>query len=142
MAQLKIIAKRNKFSINIPHKILINNIFIGIMNTKEINIEMPPGSYDVKVQSMVPLISSHRQLVVHEGVDNILTFEDREKWWDILFVIDIVLWCADFFFTLPAPWDLAYDIFTNGYFVLWLIYEWIIRKKYFRMEFVQKMKVE
>ena len=142
MAHLKIIAKHSKFSINIPHKILINNVFIGIMNTKEINIEIPPNSYDIKVQSMVPLISAHRQIVVQEGVDNILTFEDREKWWDILFVIDIVLWCADFFFTLPAPWDLAYDIFTNGYFVLWLIYEWIIRKKYFQMKFEQKIKMK
>lgn len=134
MAILRIRQKRGKFSINIPHKILINNIFVGVMNTKEIAIEMPEGAFRLTIQSMVPLLSASTIVNVQKGITTLVEFHDREKWWDWLFVIDIFLWCADFFFHLPAPWDLIYDIFTNGYFVLWLVYEWIIRKKYFRLE--------
>ena len=31
---------------------------------------------------------------------------------------------------LIAPWTRIYEIFTNGYFILWLFYEWKIRKNY------------
>lgn len=119
---------------SIPHKILINNQMIGIMKTPEVTINLPAGMYLITIQSIVPLLSASSPIMVNEDVLNVLAFHDREKIWDSLFVIDIILWCADFFFTLPHPWGLVYKIFTNGYFVLWLIYEWIIRKKYFRIE--------
>ena len=41
-------------------------------------------------------------------------------------------------FHLAAPWTWVYEIFTNGYFVAWIVYEWVIRKKYFRMEVYSK----
>lgn len=138
MARLKLIQKRAKFSLNIPHKILINNVFIGIMKTREINIEMPPGHFKITIQSMFPFISAEKEIQVEEGVDNILSFWDREKWWDLLLVIDIIMWVLQLFLTLPQEIDRAYNIFTYGIFILWLIYEWVIRKKYFRMEFYKK----
>ena len=30
--------------------------------------------------------------------------------------------------------NLIYNIVTNGYFAVWLIYEWVIRKRYFRIQ--------
>ena len=35
---------------------------------------------------------------------------------------------------LIAPWTRIYEIFTNGYFILWLLYEWKIRKKYYALK--------
>lgn len=139
MARLKLIQKRAKFSLNIPHKILINNVFVGIMKTSEIQIEMPPGHFKITIQSMFPFISAEKEIDVEEGVDNVLEFWDREKWWDRLLVIDIVMWVLQLFLTLPPKIDLAYKIFTYGIFILWLIYEWCIRKNYFRMEFYKKI---
>lgn len=134
MARLKIRQKHSKFSLTIPHKVWINNQLIGIMKDPEVSVEIPEGRYLVTIQSIFPFIYTSAPMLVQEGVVNVFSFHDREKWWDVLFVIDLVLWFADIFFTLPAPWDLVYKIFTNGYFVLWLVYEWIIRKKYFRVE--------
>lgn len=138
MARLKLIQKRAKFTLNIPHKILINNTFIGIMKVNEIYVEMPAGKFNITIQSMFPFISAEKEVCVEEGVDNILAFWDREKWWDRLLVIDIVMWVVQLFLTLPPKIDLAYNIFTYGIFILWIGYEWIIRKKYFRMEFYKK----
>ena len=118
----------------IPHKVWINGVLLGIMKGNEVNIEIPEGHYVVTIQSMVPILSASTPINVTYGAVNVVAFHDREKWWDYLFVIDIVCWFADFFFTLPQPWGLIYKIFTNGYFVLWLLYEWLIRKKYFAME--------
>lgn len=52
-----------------------------------------------------------------------LEFSDREQVWDALFVVDVVLWVVKRFLHLASPWTWLYEVFTNGYFVLWLIYE-------------------
>ncbi|MCR4965876.1 MAG: hypothetical protein K6A41_09500 [Bacteroidales bacterium] len=140
MALLKIIQKHSKFSMQIPHKIIINGQLLGIMQTRELNIQMPPGHYVLTIQSMIPFISASQNVTVQEGVVNYAEFHDREKWWDYLFIIDIILWFADFFFTLPHPWGLVYKIFTNGYFVVWLLYEFLIRKKYFIINTYSKVE--
>ena len=119
----------------IPHKILINNSLVGIMSTPEINITLPKGEYQITIQSMIPFFSASQWINVQSGVRNVLTFHDREKWWDMLLYLDLILWVAEIFFTLPSPWDTVYSIFTNGYFAIWILYEFIIRKKYFRLEF-------
>ena len=137
MARLKIVQKKSKLMPLLPHKLLINGRMVGLMQQAEVAVEMPAGEYRITIQSMIPILSATRTVVVDEGLENVLTFTDREKWWDALFVIDIVMSIAKFFFDLPAPWDLVYKIFTNGYFVLWLVYEWVIRKRYFRLEFAQ-----
>lgn len=140
MATLTIAAGRTKFSLQIPHKILINGQFIGVMKTPKVEIQLPAGNYHIAIQSMIPYFGSAMSVKVEEGVENILTFSDREKWWDILFGIDLILWLAKLFFELPHPWELIYKIATNGYFVLWIIYELIIRKRYFKLEYQQKIR--
>lgn len=140
MAVLHIGQKPSKLSLRIPHKLFINRRFIGILPKEDVRLELPAGEYLIGIQSMLPFFSSEIVCKVTDEVTNHLIFKDREKWWDILFVIDIICWIADFFFQLPTDpinWDLIYEIFTNGYFILWLIYEWMIRKKYFKMDFFQ-----
>ena len=95
---------------------------------------MPAGTFKITIQSMFPFIYASILVHLQDGLEHYMVYKDREKWWDILFVVDIILWCADFFFTLPNPYNIIYQIFTNGYLVLWLLYEWLIRKKYFKIE--------
>lgn len=134
MAFLKIIQKKSKLMPALPHRILINDQLIGITKQTELTIKMPPGTFKITIQSMIPYIYASTLVHLSEETIHHLVYKDREKWWDILFWIDVILWCADFFFTLPHPYELLYQIFTNGYFVLWIGYEWLIRKKYFKLE--------
>ena len=134
MAQLVIKQKHGKFAMTIPHKVLINGQLLGIMKDNQVAVELPFGEYDVTIQSMIPYFSATHHLYVSPMHPVTLVFSDREKWWDMLFVVDIVAWLVKRFLHLAAPWTWIYEIFTNGYFVLWLIYEWHIRKAYFRFE--------
>ena len=134
MSILYIVQRRGKFSFNIPHKLLIDGQFIGIMKDKKVSIEMPMGEYLITIQSMIPFISASQRVSLSPRSETTLEFSDREKWWDVLFVVDIVLWVVKRFLHLAAPWTWIYEIFTNGYFLLWLLYEWRIRKRYFKFE--------
>ena len=53
---------------------------------------------------------------------------------DVLFVVDVVLWIVKRFLHLAAPWTWIYEVFTNGYYLLWLLYEWRIRNHYFKFQ--------
>lgn len=117
----------------LPHKIYFNGQLLGIMQRKEIQIkDIPEGKYRLKIQSMIPLLYAEKEIQIKRG-ENAVTFSDREKFWDILFTIDLVLVIVKWFITLPDHINLIYNIVTNGYFAIWLIYEWVIRKRYFRI---------
>ena len=134
MARLTIVQKRGKFSLNVPHKLLIDGRFVGIMKAKKVSVEMPMGEYVITIQSMIPFISASQRVTLSPRSETTLEFSDREKWWDALFVVDIVLWTIKRFLHLAAPWTWFYEVFTNGYFLLWLLYEWRIRKHYFKFQ--------
>ena len=74
-----------------------------------------------------------------EAVDTFLEFGDREKIWDIIFWADMVLWLVKRLINLPEPWELISEILSNGFFAVWLMRVWIIRKKYFKVEVYQKI---
>ena len=134
MALLHIVQRRSKFSLNIPHKLLIDGHFVGVMKGGKVSVEIPMGEYDITIQSMIPFISGTRRVSVLPRSETTLEFSDREKWWDVLFVVDIVLWILKRFLHLASPWTWIYEVFTNGYFILWLLYEWRIRKQYFKFQ--------
>lgn len=131
MARLNIVQKSGKFSLPLPHRVLVNGRLIGILKEKSVAIEMPAGNYRLTIQSMFPFLYTSEIVDVVNGRETTLEFSDRERWWDILFVLDIVLWTLKRFLHLASPWTWIYEIFTNGYFVIWLIYEWRIREHYF-----------
>ena len=118
----------------LPHKIYFNGKLLGIMQRKEILVkDIPEGRYRLKIQSMIPFLFAEREIFI-KGGQNTVTFSDREKFWDILFTIDLVLVIAKLFLKLPDNINMIYNIVTNGYFAVWLIYEWVIRKRYFRIK--------
>lgn len=134
MALLKIIQHKSKMMPSLPHRILINDRLLGITKQSEVILQMPPGTFKLTIQSMFPFIYASTMVYLQEGLVHHVVYKDREKWWDILFIIDILLWLANFFFVLPNPYNIIYQVFTNGYLVVWLVYEWLIRKRYYKIE--------
>lgn len=135
MALLTIRQKTGKINAVIPHKLLINRQTVGVMQQKEVKVELPAGRYEVAIQSMIPFISATLPVIVQNGVCNVVTFRDREKVWDVVFWIDVILSILFWIFPLSEPYHLYYKIASNGFFILWLLRVWIIRKKYFYTEF-------
>lgn len=104
------------------------------MNIPSVKIELPEGQYTLTIQHALPVLSVTRQVAVKNGTETHVDFYSRERWWDILFSIDLLLCVIKLFVTLPSPWGWIYEILTNGFFVAWLIYEWSIRKRYYKID--------
>lgn len=76
---------------------------------------------------------------IDEGVENIMEFEDKEKYWDILFSLDMILWTVNMFLNLDKPYSSIYHIVSEGLFALWLIHIVVVRKRYFRISAYQRI---
>ena len=88
----------------------------------------------VTIRSAYKFIESTAQVHIAEGETLTLTFGDRECWWNWLFNLDLVLWLIKWFFDFGNYWDTVYEVASNGFFVLWLLRIWIIRKHYFQIK--------
>lgn len=135
MARLEIVQQTSRWMPALPHKLFINDQFVGLMQTPKVDVELPQGTYQVRIQSIIPILSSTTLVRIAEGMRNVLTFFDKEKLWDIVFWVALLLELVHLFLDLPRPWNIAYHIVDNGLFILWLCYEWTIRKRYFGLTF-------
>ena len=123
----------------LPHKILIGGQFIGLMSTPSVRIDIPQGLYEVTIQSIFPFIKTAAIVKIEEGVDNVLDFEDKEKYWDMVFSLDMILWIASLFIKLQKPYSTIYHIVSEGLFAIWLIHIIVIRNKYFNISTFHKV---
>ena len=147
--------RRQMFKLSIPYWVFLNESSvtsaerinehpIGIMQGKEVSIELPPAQFDLSIKIVFRLfkwqfsIGGKRKVLLSEGEHLHLMITDKERWWNILFDIDLVLWLAKMFFELPHPWDIVYEVVSNGFFVLWLARIWFIRDRYFQILEIKK----
>ena len=133
-----IIKDRHSGRLALPHYLLINDQVVGLMKG-EARIAVPAATFKVTVRSSIKFIESSAIVSTSESVDTYVEFGDREKIWDIIFCVDMVLWLVKRLLNLPEPWGLIYEILSNGFFAVWLLRVWIIRKRYFKVEVYQKI---
>lgn len=138
MGRLRITQKKSKLSPALAHYILIGGKRVCLMQSEVLNLELPSGTFEITIQSLFKIFKSKAVVSISDATDSFIDFSDREKFWDALFVVDIILWCIKGLFGLPDPYSLIYDIFTNGYIFLWLGYEFYIRNKYFKLDVYKK----
>lgn len=132
MSELIITTKKQ--ILPLPHYLAINDEVLGIIKDKPVDIRLPEGEWKVTIRSMYRFIEGSTVVDVHDGAVTHISFSDRERWWNWLFNIDLILWVLKFFFTIPEPWDTIYEIVSNGFFAIWLLRLWIIRKRYFKFK--------
>lgn len=131
--------RKQLFKLSIPYWVFINEQPVGIMQSKEVNIQIPPGQYDLSIRIILTLwkwrfqIKGEKKVFLKEGQHLDLMITDRERWWNILFDLDLVFWIAKLFFELSYPWNTIYEVVSNGFFVLWAIRIWYIRNNYFKI---------
>lgn len=130
------IQRRQRTKFALPYWVFVNEQPVGIMRTPEVHIAMPSGSFNVAVRLMFSFgkrlwgIGGERVVTLGEN-DVRLRISDHERWWNLLFDIDLVVWLASFFFTLPHPWNIVYEVLSNGFFAVWILRIWFKRKTYF-----------
>ena len=102
MALLTISSKRKQL-VNLPHYLLIDGQLLGLMKGKPVNIQLPAGNYKITVRSAYKFIESTISVWIGDEECKKVVFSDREKFWNWLFNLDLVLWLIKRFITIPAP---------------------------------------
>lgn len=128
--------RKQRFKLAIPYWVSINGCPVGLMRTSEVSMQLPAGTYTIETKIMFKVFKwlfgiGGRRMVTLTHDDHLhFTVTDRERWWNVLFDIDLVLWLVSFFVTLPHPWDLVYHILSNGFFALWILHVYLRRNRY------------
>lgn len=123
----------------LPLWVIVNGQPIGLMKGEHVSIDMPKGEYNIAVKLIFKLwkwqlaLGGDRIVSVSEEFTTSIEITDRERLWNILFNIDLAVWFASLFFTLPSPWNIVYHVMSDGFFVLWIARLVIIRNKYYRL---------
>ena len=132
---------RHWYEPKLPHAVFINGLYVGMMKDRDMRIEIPQGSYSLRVQFGGPILlgksgksidlslSSTAQMEVPPEGNVLCEFHDRERLWNILFDIDLILWVVSWFVTLP----LLYKILSDAFFAIWLVRLVVIRKQYYKL---------
>ena len=139
MATLTLRHQRRFYEPRLPHLIFIDDLYAGTMQD-ETQIQMPAGHYKMRVQfgGKIPLGKSGKSvdLSVSSTCDNVevrqhttFLFHDRERLWNLLFDIDLIVWLVSLFIPLTR----LYRILSDSFFVIWLVRLLIIRKRYYRI---------
>ena len=139
MATLTLRHQRRFYEPRLPHLIFIDDLYAGTMQD-ETQIQMPAGHYKMRVQfgGKIPLGKSGKSidLSVSSTCDNVevkqhttFLFRDRERLWNLLFDMDLIVWLVSLFIPLTR----LYRILSDSFFVIWLVRLLIIRKRYYRI---------
>lgn len=132
--------RKKEFPPIIPYFLMVNDQTVGIMKGGQFTIHFPEGTYKLSVKMRFQLwkykldIGSDTTLRLEEASDKVLMITDREKWWNILFNIDLVLWLISFMVSFPEPWKQYYDLVSEGFFLIWIIRNILIRNRYFHLK--------
>ena len=149
MSVLVITHQQKSLGFSLPYQIFINGSLVGLMTTPQIQIRLPEDTYTVTIcaGAVLPIGKSGKQLDLRLSSSlmvrtsakayTCIDFKNKERWWDVIFSIDLILWIVLLFFTLPKPWNIVYHILSDGFFLVWLVRLIVLRKRYFTLSSYQ-----
>lgn len=123
----------------LPQWVFINGQPVGMMRGKSATVELPEGTYNISVKLLFQIwklrfgIEGSSIVTASDALPVNLRVTDKERLWNILFDMDLVIWLASLFFTLPSPWNLVYHALSDGFFILWIVRLIVIRKRYYKL---------
>lgn len=144
MAQVTITHIDRGLPLGLPYIIYVDGQAVGMMQMPQARMNLPAGKHSLMVRcggyfrlpftkkTFSAFVEAFDTIDVQEEQYTEVQFENREKWWNILFDVDLVLWLVRIFATIPEPWGLVYDVVSNVSFALWLVHFYLYRKRYFR----------
>lgn len=133
---------RHWYEPKVPHAAFLEGLFAGMVKDEPLRLEVPPGTYSLKVQFGGPLrlgksgksvdlsFSATEQVEIPRTGDLVCEFHDRERLWNILFDIDLVFWIVSLFVQMPP----LYKILSDVFFAVWLVRLIFIRKRYYKIK--------
>ena len=131
--------RRQRFKVAIPYWVFIDGQPVGMMRSSDVGIDLPEGSYNLAVKIVLGLwkwrfdIGGDTVVTLSEQLPTRVRITDRERWWNLLFDLDLIIWIACMFIELPEPWNVVYHVLSEGFFAIWIIRILVIRNRYFKL---------
>ena len=131
--------RKQRFKVAIPYWVFIDGQPVGMMRSGDVGIDLPEGSYNLAVKIVLGLwkwrfdIGGDTVVTLSEQLPTRVRITDRERWWNLLFDLDLVIWIACMFIELPEPWNVVYHVLSEGFFAIWIIRILVIRNRYFKL---------
>lgn len=132
--------RRQRFKVAIPYWVFVDGQPVGMMRSSDVGIDLPEGSYNLALKIVLGLwkwrfdIGGDTVVTLSEQLPTRVRITDRERWWNLLFDLDLVIWIVCMFIELPEPWNVVYHILSEGFFAIWILRILIIRKRYFKLK--------
>lgn len=132
--------RKQRFKLAIPYWVFIDGQPVGMMRSSDVGIDLPEGSYNLAVKIVLGLwkwrfdIGGDTVVTLSEQLPMRVRITDRERWWNLLFDLDLIIWIACMFIELPEPWNVVYHVLSEGFFAIWILRILIIRKRYFKLK--------
>lgn len=132
--------RKQRFKVAIPYWVFIDGQPVGMMRSSDVGIDLPEGSYNLAVKIVLGLwkwrfdIGGDTIVTLSEQLPTRVRITDRERWWNLLFDLDLIIWIACMFIELPEPWNVIYHVLSEGFFAIWILRILIIRKRYFKLK--------
>ena len=131
--------RKQHFKVAIPYWVFIDGQPVGLMQSSDVGIDLPEGSYNLAVKIVLGLwkwrfdIGGDTVVTLSEQLPTRVRITDRERWWNLLFDLDLIIWIACMFIELPEPWNVVYHVLSEGFFAIWIIRILVIRNRYFKL---------
>lgn len=128
--------RKQRTKLALPYWVFVNGQAVGIMRTPEVSIMLPEGTFDIAVRLVFGFgkwtfgIGGERTITTSATPTHIC-ISDKERWWNFLFDLDLVVWLVGCFIDFPQPWDVVYHVLSEGFFAIWLLRIFIRRRRYF-----------
>lgn len=134
---------RHWYEPRLPHAVFLDGLYAGMVGKDGcLRLDAPSGGYALRVQfgGRVPIgkrgksidvsVSATERIEVPRNTDAEYTFHDRERLWNILFDVDLLVWVVSWFVAVPP----LYKVLSDAFFALWLVRLVLIRKKYYKIK--------
>ena len=131
--------RKQRFKVAIPYWVFVDGQPVGMMRSCDVGIDLPEGSYNLAVKIVLGLwkwrfdIGGDTVVTLSEQLPTRVRITDRERWWNLLFDLDLIIWIACMFIELPEPWNVVYHVLSEGFFAIWIIRILVIRNRYFKL---------
>ena len=146
MSILVITHRQKQRGMRLPYQVIVNGQLVGSMTTPQARLCLPAGTYAVTIRAggFLPIgkkgktidltVSSTATVETSDACYTCLDFRNKERWWDVLFSIDLVVWLASLLFCIPHPWNIVYHCLSDGFFLIWMVRLLVVRRRYYAMQ--------
>ena len=132
MPELKLFQGRMSMFPGLPRYLFVNGKYLGTVKRAEATFNVHEGPSTVRVQSIVPFLSSSAYLVISEDCENCLAFSDKGMIWKGVIALYVIISVISHFIhhnRLAALLRLS----KVGLFTIWIASVAARRNDYFKI---------